>query len=62
MNKHDSCHDVLIRIEEKLTQIEEKVETNNKNIATRATVAGGVSGAIFSVGIALIKAKLGLGG
>lgn len=60
--QHPEVLQVMQRIEDKLDRIENTVQNAHKETMTRATVAGGVSGSILTVGIALLKAKLGVGG
>ncbi|MBR5940582.1 MAG: hypothetical protein IKZ88_04925 [Neisseriaceae bacterium] len=60
--QHENILMAMQRIEEKLDRIEDTVANAHKETMTRATVAGGVSGSILTVGIALLKAKLGVGG
>ena len=59
---HKPCFQSLSRIEAKLDAIEAKINTNNHKNITQATVAGGGAGVVMGLGIALLKAKLGLGG
>ena len=60
--QHENILMAMQRIEDKLDRIENTVQNAHKETMTRATVAGGVSGSILTVGIALLKAKLGVGG